>query len=180
MGLIIFIAMIVVPVMEIAVFIEAGELIGLWPTIGAVILTAIVGSTLLRHQGLSTLARVHESMNAGRLPVAELFDGLCLLVAGAFLLTPGFVTDGVGLLLFLPPFRFVLRGFLASRIKARGDFNVRMNGAPNAGSRPGGGFDSTIIDGEFHEIQPDENNKNSYPDDDGPDRPLPPPGKRKP
>jgi UPF0716 protein FxsA len=166
LGLLILIAMIVVPITEIAVFIEAGDLIGLWPTIGAVILTAIIGSTLLRHQGLSTLARVQESMNAGRLPVEELFDGLCLLVAGAFLLTPGFVTDGVGLLLFLPPFRTVLRALLARRIKARGDFSVHGQGGE--GSRQASNSNTTIINGEFHEVDMQEES------DVGPDRPLPP------
>lgn len=156
MGLVILVAMIVVPITEIAVFIEAGELIGLWPTIGVVILTAIVGSILLRHQGLSTLMRVQESMNAGRLPVAELFDGLCLLIAGAFLLTPGFITDGVGLLLFTPPFRVLLRTLMARRLQARGDFH--MHAANSRG--PANGFNSTIIDGEFHEIDPTDKPKN--------------------
>ena len=179
MGLIILIAMIVIPITEIAVFIEAGDLIGLWPTIGVVILTAVIGSTLLRHQGFSTMVRVQESMNAGRLPVAELFDGLCLLIAGAFLLTPGFVTDGVGLLLFMPPFRTVLKGLLASRIKARGEFNMHMNAGTGQGSPSGGGFSSTIIDGEFHEVQPDGNSRDQNPENKEPDQPLPPPGNHK-
>lgn len=161
--MLILLAMIVVPIIEIAVFIEAGDLIGLWPTIGLVILTAMVGSTLLRLQGLSTLARVRESMDAGRLPVTELFDGLCLLVAGAFLLTPGFVTDGVGLLLFLPPFRVILREMMAKRLKAQGNFH--MHGGNGPGQGPRGGFDNTIIDGEFHEVRPadDEPRKPSGP-----------------
>jgi len=174
LGLIILLAMIVVPITEIAVFIEAGDLIGLWPTIGAVILTAFVGTALLRHQGLSTLVRVQESMNAGRLPVTELFDGLCLLVAGAFLLTPGFVTDGVGLLLFVPMFRALLRGIMARRLQARGDFNMHVHGDGGPG-RPGS-ENATVIDGEFHEVGPDgaesSGNDNSP---SGPDSPLPPP-----
>ena len=149
--MLILFAMIVVPILEIAVFIEAGERLGLWPTIGAVILTAMVGSALLRHQGLATLMRVRESMEAGRLPVAELFDGLCLLLAGAFLLTPGFVTDGVGLLLFLPPFRVVLRGLLAQRLRARGHFHMHAAGmGPEPRRGPDGG--GVILDGEFHEV----------------------------
>lgn len=154
MGLLILIAMIVVPITEIAVFIEAGDLLGLWPTIGIVILTAIIGSALLRHQGITTLVRVRQSMDAGRLPVAELFDGLCLLVAGALLLTPGFVTDAVGLLLFMPPFRAVLRGLMAQRLKARGDFQMHMQNP--AGSGRSQGFNSTIIEGEFQEINDEE------------------------
>jgi len=77
MGFILLAAMIGVPILEIAVFIEAGELIGLWPTIGAVIVTAIVGTTLLRIQGLATLFRAQRNLEEGRLPVVEVFDGLC-------------------------------------------------------------------------------------------------------
>jgi len=150
LGLLILITMIAVPIMEIAVFIKAGDLIGLWPTIGSVILTAIIGSFLLRQQGLATLVRVRESMDAGRLPVNELFDGLCLLVAGALLLTPGFVTDGVGLLLFMPPFRVILRALLAQRLKARGNFH--MHGSAQAGPGRDRESDSTIIEGEFQEV----------------------------
>ena len=98
MGLLILLVMIVVPIIEITVFIQAGEQIGVWPTIGLVILTAIVGSALLRHQGLSALFNMRKNMNAGILPLNELFDGICLLLAGALLITPGFVTDGFGLL----------------------------------------------------------------------------------
>ncbi len=166
MGLLILITMIAVPIIEIAVFIKAGDLIGLWPTIGSVILTAIIGSFLLRQQGLATLFRVRESMDAGRLPVNELFDGLCLRVAGALLLTPGFVTDGVGLLLFMPPFRVVLRALLVQRLKARGHFH--MHGSAQAGPGRGRQFDDTIIEGEFQEVNEDENIND-------PNHPLPPP-----
>jgi len=169
LGLLILLVMVIVPIVEIAVFIQAGELIGLWPTIGTVILTAMVGSALLRHQGLSTLVRVRESMDAGRLPVEELFDGLCLLVAGVFLLTPGFVTDGFGLLLFLPVFRSELRKLMATRLKARGNFNIHMHSGagPQSGRRHG----PTIIDGEFHEIKTSNDNENENNSDD---IPLPP------
>lgn len=164
--LLILVTMIGVPIIEIAVFIEAGDRLGLWPTIGAVILTAVIGSALLRHQGLATLLRVRESMDAGRLPVAELFDGLCLLIAGALLLTPGFVTDGAGLLLFMPPFRALLRQLMARRLAARGHF--QMAGEERGGTgrdgqdgRPGG----RVIEGEYHEVDPD--------DDAGSNRPPP-------
>ncbi|MBL6941144.1 MAG: FxsA family protein [Rhodospirillales bacterium] len=159
--MLILVAMIAVPIIEIAVFIEAGDALGLWPTIGVVILTAIIGTALLRHQGLATLGRVRESMGAGRLPVAELFDGMCLLVAGALLLTPGFVTDGVGLLLFMPPFRLILRALMARRLKAHGDFQMHTQNHPQ-------GFDATIIEGEFQEVHNEEG-------DPDPGRPLPPP-----
>ena len=148
--------MIIVPILEIIVFIQAGDLIGLWPTIGMVILTAMVGSALLRHQGLAKLAFVQETMNAGRLPVNELFDGLCLLVAGVFLLTPGFVTDGLGLLLLLPIFKSGLRKLMAAHLKSRGKFNTHMKQGSKQQSRHRS--DPNVIDGEFHEIEPDNIN----------------------
>ena len=170
MGLLVLMAIIIVPVIEIGVFIQAGILAGLWPTIGMVILTAIIGSALLRHQGLTTLTRVRDIINAGGLPVDELFDGLCLLVAGAFLLTPGFVTDGFGLLLFLPMFRSGLRRLLATRLRARGKSNMHLH--PESKQQSRGGYSPNIIDGEFYEIKTDNDNKNKNHTDHA--RPPPP------
>ena len=137
--------MIAVPIVEIVIFIEAGEALGLWKTIGFVFLTAVAGAALLRHQGLTTLARVRESMDRGRLPVAELFDGLCQLIAGALLLTPGFITDGIGLLLFVPPFRWVLRGLMTCQLKIRGNLQAKQQ-------NPLKKSDVTIIEGEYPEV----------------------------
>lgn len=145
MGLLILITMIAVPIVEIVIFIEAGEALGLWKTIGFVFLTAVAGAALLRHQGLTTLARVRESMDRGRLPVAELFDGLCQLIAGALLLTPGFITDGIGLLLFVPPFRWVLRGLMTCQLKIRGNLQAKQQ-------NPLKKSDVTIIEGEYQEV----------------------------
>ncbi len=110
MAFIALIAFIVVPIVEIAVFIQVGEQIGVWSTIGVVVLTAIIGTAMLRQQGLSVLFRIQENLQANRIPVQELFDGVCLVIAGALLLTPGFVTDTVGFLLFVPPYRHWLAG----------------------------------------------------------------------
>ena len=105
MAFLFLIAFITVPVVEIAVFIQVGERIGLWPTIAIVILSAIMGTAMLRQQGLSVLFRIQENLAANRIPVQELFDGVCLVIAGALLLTPGFVTDSIGFLLFIAPLR---------------------------------------------------------------------------
>ena len=105
MAILLLAIFIAVPVIEIALFIEIGGWIGLWPTIAIVIVTAFAGTTLLRLQGLAVLRRVQESAARNELPVQEVFDGLCLLVAGVMLLTPGFFTDALGFLLFVPVFR---------------------------------------------------------------------------
>ncbi len=160
----ILLLMIAVPIMEIAVFIQAGEFLGLWPTLLTVVLTAAIGTALLRHQGLTTLKKVQESMNAGRPPVAELFDGLCLVVAGLLLLTPGFVTDGVGFLLFVPPLRSFILGGLVRRL------SVSMHGSYGArsGPRDGGSDGPTIIEGDYHEVD-----ARDRPDPNDPDNTLP-------
>lgn len=159
---------IAVPLIEIAVFIEVGGIIGLWPTIGLVILTAVAGTALLRAQGLATLRRAQASLDRGEAPLREVFDGACLLVAGALLLTPGFVTDALGLSLFLPPIRSALLAWLASAAQSgRVRFRVYGSGRPPGGSGPhGGGFGPRgphDLEGEYRDVTP-------------PDEPGTPPG----
>ncbi len=166
MVLILLIAMIGVPILEIVVFIEAGGYLGLWPTVGAVVLTAIVGSALLRHQGLSTLARAQENMAAGRLPVTEVFDGLCILIGGALLLTPGFITDAVGFLLLIPPAREILRRLAGRHFASKADMHVWTD--PPAGDDPRSSDQGPIIDGQFEEVNPRD--KEGQPDQPAPRR----------
>ncbi len=169
MGYILFALFVGVPLLEIAVFVAVGGEIGLWPTLGAVVATALAGSVLLRVQGLSTLYRAREHMERGELPVKELFDGVCLVFAGALLLTPGFITDGVGLLLFLPPFRAAIRRGLTSLFAARGTVRTCRAHGPDGG--PGGGPDGgshgpggpappggKTIDGDFTVVNEDDDN----------------------
>jgi UPF0716 protein FxsA len=152
--------MITIPILEIAVFIVAGEVLGLWKTIGFVFLTAVVGSALLRHQGLTTLAQVRDSMNSGRMPVAELFEGLCQLIAGALLLTPGFITDGIGLLLFVPSFRLVLRGLMTRQFKIHGNLQSQQQ-------NPLRRSNTTIIEGEYKEVDLKESDANEKQNNSG-------------
>jgi UPF0716 protein FxsA len=152
MGYILFALFIGVPLIEIAVFIQVGGWIGLWPTIAVVILTAALGSWLLRMQGLQTLVRVQQSFERGEVPVADLFDGLCLLVAGALLLTPGFVTDAIGFLLFVPPFRILLVGYGWRLLQSRGHVHVYSSSGPDHGPRGGNGGGGKVIEGEFQEL----------------------------
>jgi len=145
MGLLILIGLIAMPIVEIAVFIEVGDRIGLFNTIAIVVLTAIAGTALLRWQGLSVLSRAQESLRENRFPVEEIFDGLCLVFAGALLLTPGFVTDTIGFLLFLPPVRLFIKGVIIPLVAKR--THVHMS----AGFRTAPEDDS-IIDADFQDI----------------------------
>ncbi len=148
MGAILFIILVGVPIGEIAILVKVSKIIGFWETIGAVILTALVGTHLLRQQGLVILKKAKASMDENRFPVDEVFDGLCLLFAGALLLTPGFITDAIGLALFVAPFRAVLRLGLLRILVARGHLHVHGSG-PGGGPFPGGG---PIIDGDFEDV----------------------------
>ncbi|MBB4286407.1 FxsA family protein [Roseospira goensis] len=166
MPFLLLIAFIGVPLLEIAVFIQVGGVIGLGWTLVLVVLTAVAGTLLLRAQGLSTLNRARASLDRGEVPMREVFDGACLLVGGALLLTPGFVTDTVGFLLLLPP----VRGALLERLKASGRFSVQVSGfdgggpgGPGGPGRPGGpgapgGSGARgrgpVIEGEYEEVGP--------------------------
>lgn len=159
MPAIILLIFIGVPIAEIAVFIQAGDWLGLWPTLGLVILTAVVGTGLLRLQGLQTLARARESLDRGEMPVGEVFTGLCLLVAGALLLTPGFLTDTVGFLLFIPAIQRTIGGWVLRKLAQRGDIfvNGRRVGDPGDGPPTGPGRpDGVIIDGDYAEVEEEE------------------------
>ena len=93
---------VVVTIAEIAVLISVGEVFGTWPTVLLVIITALIGSTLLKQQGWSTMAKAQQSLAEGRSPALEMLEGVVILVSGVLLLTPGFLTDGLGLLGLMP------------------------------------------------------------------------------
>ncbi len=171
MGIIFLAAFILIPLIEIWVFIEVGGQIGALTTVAICILTAVVGMAMLRAQGLATLMRARQQMDEGVLPAKELFDGLCLLVAGAFLLTPGFVTDGFGFLLLVPAVREALRAVAGRHLASHANVNVGPN--PAGHRRPRGQPGVTIIEGEFEEVDPDDGSDRGGPDRGGPDHPPP-------
>ena len=97
--------LLVVPLAEIAAFVVIGGQIGVWATLGMVLLTAIIGSLLLRWQGVGLFNRINTEMRANRVPGRELVHGVMILIAGVLLLTPGFVTDSVGCVVWGPGIR---------------------------------------------------------------------------
>ena len=88
----------IIPIIEIYLLMQVGGIIGVLPTIGLVVFTAVLGAAMLRTQGLQTYMRFNQSMAEGRVPAAEILEGVALLVGGALLLTPGFFTDAIGFL----------------------------------------------------------------------------------
>jgi UPF0716 protein FxsA len=152
---------IVVPIIEIVLLIQVGQMIGWLATILIVILTAFIGTSLLRYQGFGVMARASETLSAGKMPMEPVIEGMCLLVAGAFLLTPGLLTDTVGFLLLVPVLRIGLAKWILQRILASGAINVSVfrSSTDDGGysesysdfsSRPQG--QDGVIDGEFERI----------------------------
>jgi len=110
---------IAVPIVELAVIIQVGSAIGVLPTLAILIADSILGSVLMRSQGRAAWRRFNEAIARGRPPAREVLDGVLVIFGGALLLTPGFVTDVLGLLLLIPPTRALFRGVLVRRFAAR-------------------------------------------------------------
>lgn len=108
---------VVIPLVELAFLIQVGRWVGVWPTVGLVFLTGIVGALLARAEGLRTLWAFRGQLAGGELPGQPLLDGLCILVGGALLLTPGFVTDLAGFSLLLPPTRRLIQKGIKRRLR---------------------------------------------------------------
>ena len=110
---------IVVPLAELYVILKVGDAIGAVPTIALLAADSVLGALLLRAQGRSVWARFNATMAAGRVPHRELIDGVLVIFGGAFLITPGFLTDIVGLVLLIPPTRALVRRLVARRLGRR-------------------------------------------------------------
>jgi UPF0716 protein FxsA len=112
MPLFLIVLFIVVPIAELYVIIQVGQLIGLWPTLALLLADAVLGSLLLRHQGRGAWRRFNQALAERRFPGKEVVDGLLIVVGGTLLLTPGFLTDIFGLVLLIPPTRAIVRRLL--------------------------------------------------------------------
>jgi UPF0716 protein FxsA len=117
MPLLLLCAFIVVPLVELWVILAVRDIVGLGPTIMLLLVVSVLGAALVRREGGRAWQRFRDALGAGRMPTEEVVDGALLLGAGALLLTPGFVTDTVGLLLLLPPNRAVVNRLLRSRVR---------------------------------------------------------------
>lgn len=152
--LFLLIALIATPILELFLLIEIGSVIGAPWTILAVVATAMIGAALIRRQGMSVLRDAQASMGRNELPLKQLFDGFFLLIAGAFLLTPGFVTDFIGFCLLVPPLRALIGWRIWQWLQTHGSmhFNVRHN----------------TVDGTYRDVSDLDDD-----DPDGPERPTP-------
>jgi UPF0716 protein FxsA len=162
MRLALFIAFIVFPMLEIALLVKLGSALGFWPSFGIVVGTGLLGSTVLRHQGFAAIRRSQEALAEGHPPVEPVLDGLFLIVAGLLLITPGFISDIIGVFLLVPPIRKVIAKWAMSRFLMSGS----LQGSVFTGSTkttqtqwrtPGQsqsprGTDAPIIEGEYERL----------------------------
>jgi UPF0716 protein FxsA len=140
---------IVVPIAELYVIIQVGQAIGALPTIALLIADSVLGSMLMRSQGRAAWRRFNDAVAAGRVPAREVFDGALVIFGGAFLLTPGFLTDILGAFLLLPPTRAIVRRILVARFGGRvvtaAGSRVRRRASPLA---------DDVVEGTATEIDP--------------------------
>ena len=154
---ILFLLFAVMPIVEIALLIQVGDMIGGWNTVGIVILTAFIGAYLVKREGISTLSEAQRKLQMGQVPGEELSQGLLLVVAGVLLVTPGFVTDIVGMLFTLPPTRKLFGKALLTKLATSPNVQTQFHYSggfqqpgsthqQNASSQSGDTFE-----GEFYE-----------------------------
>ncbi len=161
---IIFVLFVAVPILEIYLLIKVGSAIGALATIAIVILTAVLGTWMLRSQGLSTLAKAQNRLSGGEVPAFEMMEGLALGVGGALLLTPGFITDAIGFVCLVPFTRRMLVQGLSKRVSVgsvaggfsasvssggRPPFNNTSNPSQKNASRKPSGIEGDVIEGEY-------------------------------
>ncbi len=152
-----FALFVAVPIIEIGLFIQVGGAIGLWPTLAIVVITAIIGTAMIRVQGANALRDLQHRFNALEDPSEPLAHGAMILFSGALLLTPGFFTDTIGFLLLLPPVRSMVFHFLRGRVQIASfsAATMRPEDGPRCGVRETAPGDD-IIDGEFTEVDPEK------------------------
>jgi UPF0716 protein FxsA len=161
MALALFLIFIVVPIAELYVLIQIGSAIGALPTIALLILDSVLGAALMRSQGRAAWMRFNRAVGEGRVPGREAIDGVLVIFGGALLLTPGFISDFLGLILLLPPTRAIVRTVLVRRFAAR-ILTGATSGAQSrmgrmftfeTGRRPPA-FDDDVVDGTASEVPP--------------------------
>lgn len=116
-GRILFLVFMIVPLIEIAFFVVIGNAIGLWPTLAGVLITAVIGSLVLRYQGMAVFNDIRNQMNRGQMPARALGDAALIGAGGLMLLLPGYFSDLIGILLLLPPVRSAIYALLKTRIQ---------------------------------------------------------------
>ncbi|MGH9227226.1 MAG: FxsA family protein [Acidimicrobiales bacterium] len=146
MVLLLALLFLVAPLVELAVIVQVAGTVGVLNTIGLLIGVSIVGGWLARREGLVTLRRIQVALARGEIPNREVADGALILMAGALMIAPGFISDGVALLLLFPPSRAVFRRVLTRSLAERGRARVTVRGARGPGGRGSAADDVWDVD----------------------------------
>ncbi len=141
MPLVLLFLFLLLPILELYVIIQVGQAIGLVPTLFLLILDGFAGAALARSQGRNAWARVNRALAEGRMPARETLDGGMIVLGGALLLAPGFITDIVGFALLVPPTRALLRGLVVRLARRRTSFAWTVGGGPASGPQPPRSYD---------------------------------------
>lgn len=153
-----FAAFVAVPLIEIGLFIQVGGVIGLWPTLAIVLVTALIGSNVVRHQGRGALQDLQQSFSTMRDPSEPLAHGAMILLAGALLVTPGFFTDSVGFALLFPKVRTWVMAYARKRITVQ-SFSQPPHGRGFQSPHQDFQTKTDVIDGEYADVSSDETPK---------------------
>ncbi len=145
---VVFLALLLVPIIEIAAIVAVGKVIGGWPTFGLLVFESLLGAWLMRREGRRTWVALNQALQTGRMPSRELSDAALVLIGGTLLLTPGFVTDIVGFFFILPLTRPLARGFLEKVVRAHMLASAPMPGwaRPPGSSAGAQTVEGTIVD----------------------------------
>lgn len=164
MALVLVLIFIVVPIAELYVLIQIGQAIGILPTIALLILASVLGAMLMRSQGRATWTRFNRTLAEGRVPGREVLDGVLVIFGGALLLTPGFLSDLLGLILLLPPTRALVRHVLVARFSSRLVASARAGASSRmgrlftfetgGGRRPPRSSDDDVVEGTAQDAHP--------------------------
>jgi UPF0716 protein FxsA len=160
MPILLFVIFVVVPIAELYVLLQIGQAIGALPTIALLIADSVLGAALMRSQGRAAWLRFNAALAEGRVPGREVMDGALVILGGALLLTPGFLSDVLGLVLLLPPTRAIVRRVLLRRFAGRvvagatSGAQARMFGfGARPGRRRGADYDD-VVDGSATDVDP--------------------------
>ncbi|WP_127901335.1 FxsA family protein [Solirhodobacter olei] len=146
--------LVLLPMIEIGLFVTLGAWIGLWGTLGIVLASALLGASVIRRQGFVTMLEVREALQMRRDPGPKLADGALTVLAGVLLIVPGFFTDAVGLLLLVPPLRAAVIAWGGRNMRLRGMVIQSGPQSRTQGDTRHADASADTIDGDFFEVDP--------------------------
>jgi len=149
-----FLLFIGIPIVEVILFITIGKYIGLWNTIFIIIITGVIGAVLVKNQGISILNRTLEEIKLNKIPILSIFEGISIFIAGAFLLTPGILTDTIGCILLIPKTRNLVISYVTSYLKKRTVYKEKTTYYSNKKKD-----ENKTFEGKFEEVKNSEKKK---------------------